>query len=180
MLEVKQIEVSMLKEWKGNPRINDDAVNAVARSIESFGFNVPILCDRRFTIISGHTRWKAAKKIGMESIPVIVLDMKDTQCKAFSIADNKTGEIAEWDFLKLPELLNDLRLKEIDLSSLGFNETELEAILTQEQDFNWKVFEDDFMTQSDSEYTLLPIKVRSGMKERFHKVIRERAKEKGI
>jgi len=75
MLKVQQIEPSKLKPWEDNPRINDEAVDAVVKSIKSFGFNVPILCDQQFTIIAGHTRWKAAKKIDMKSVPVIMLEL---------------------------------------------------------------------------------------------------------
>ncbi len=91
MLEVQQIRVSSLKPWQNNPRLNDHAVDAVARSIESFGFNVPILCDQNATIIAGHTRWKAARRLGMKSVPVITLEMSESQRRAFSVADNKTA-----------------------------------------------------------------------------------------
>jgi len=94
MLEVQDVELSLLKPWEDNPRINDEAVDAVAKSIKSFGFNVPILCDQELTIIAGHTRWKAAKKIGMKSVPVIVLAITEDQRKAFAVADNKTAELA--------------------------------------------------------------------------------------
>ena len=95
MLEVQDVELSLLKPWEDNPRINDEAVDAVAKSIKSFGFNVPILCDQELTIIAGHTRWKAAKKIGMKSVPVIVLAITEDQRKAFAVADNKTAELAD-------------------------------------------------------------------------------------
>ena len=101
MLEVSEIEVARLKPWKGNPRVNDHAVDAVARSIQAFGFNVPILCDRDLNIIAGHTRWKAAQQLALTRVPVIVLDMAEGQRHAFSVADNKTGELATWDLPKL-------------------------------------------------------------------------------
>ncbi|MBI4332735.1 MAG: ParB N-terminal domain-containing protein, partial [Chloroflexi bacterium] len=69
MLEVKEINLTNLRAWENNPRLNDHAVDAVAESIRSFGFNVPILCDQNLTIIAGHTRWKAAKKLGMGKVP---------------------------------------------------------------------------------------------------------------
>lgn len=95
MLEVRQLTVLELKPWDGNPRVNDHAVEAVAKSIQAFGFNVPILCDEGRTIIAGHTRWKAAVKLGMATVPVIVLPMTESQRKAFAVADNKTAEIAD-------------------------------------------------------------------------------------
>ncbi len=70
-MQIQQIELKKLKPWEKNPRINDHAVESVAESISAFGFNVPILCDPQFTIIAGHTRWKAAKKLKMETVPVV-------------------------------------------------------------------------------------------------------------
>lgn len=95
MLQVQELELTSLHPWEGNPRVNDHAVNAVAESIRSFGFNVPILCDQNLTIVAGHTRWKAAKKLEMTEVPVIVVEMTDTQRRAFSVADNKTAELAD-------------------------------------------------------------------------------------
>jgi len=78
-MEVRQIEANRLKPWADNPRVNDHAVDAVTRSISAFGFNVPILCDQNLTIVAGHTRWKAARKLGLQTVPVIVLEMTDAQ-----------------------------------------------------------------------------------------------------
>ena len=100
MMEIRQMETNKIKLWEDNPRLNEQAVEAVARSIESFGFNVPILCDRNSTIIAGHTRWKAAQRLGLKTVPVIILDLSDYERQAFSIADNKTAEIADWDLPK--------------------------------------------------------------------------------
>ncbi|MBI4595995.1 MAG: ParB N-terminal domain-containing protein [Candidatus Tectomicrobia bacterium] len=131
MLEVKEICLNNLRPWEDNPRANDHAIDAVAESIRSFGFNVPILCDQNLTIIAGHTRWKAAKKLGMGKVPVIVVQMTDTQRQAFAIADNKTAEIADWDFPKLKEMLEELRSEDVDIKSLGFSEEELRELLNQ-------------------------------------------------
>jgi len=95
MLQIKEIESYKLHPWEDNPRLNDHAVDVVAESIRSFGFNVPILCDQNFTIIAGHTRWKSAQKLGLEAVPVIIVEMTDAKRRAFAIADNKTAEIAD-------------------------------------------------------------------------------------
>lgn len=113
MLKVQDIKLSLLKPWEDNPRINDEAVDAVVKSIESFGFNVPILCGQQFTIITGHTRWKAAKKVGMISVPAIVLEITEAQRKAFAVADNKTAELAKWDYVKLRKVLEELKRKKL-------------------------------------------------------------------
>ena len=132
MLEVKEIELVDLHPWDDNPRLNEHAVDAVAESIRSFGFNVPILCDQNLTIVAGHTRWKAAKKIGMDKVSVIVVEMTDAQRRAFAIADNKTAEIADWDFPKLREVLEELRSEEIDIKNLGFSDEEIRRLILNE------------------------------------------------
>lgn len=83
MLQVKEIELEKLHPWEGNPRLNEYAVGAVAESIRSFGFNMPILCDQSLTIVAGHTRWKAAQKLGVEKVPVIVVEMTDAKWRNY-------------------------------------------------------------------------------------------------
>jgi site-specific DNA-methyltransferase (adenine-specific) len=129
MLQVQELDLIELKLWEDNPRLNDHAVDAVARSIRTFGFNVPILCDQNLEIIAGHTRWKAAKDLGLKTVPVIILELTDTQRRAFSLADNKTAEIADWDFPKLREVLAKLDSEKIDLNNLGFSDEALRRLL---------------------------------------------------
>ena len=180
MLQIRQIELSTLKPWEDNPRINDEAVDAVAESIKSFGFNVPILCDQQFTIIAGHTRWKAAKKIGIKSVPVIVLELSEAQRKAFAVADNKTGEIADWDYPRLQKVLEELKCKKINPPSLGYSQGELQALLTKQKEFDWKAFEERFKSKLTSTYVLLPVKVSVEMKETFKEAIKELANKHEI
>ncbi len=143
MLEVKEIAVADLRPWEDNPRRNNHAVEAVAESIRSFGFNVPILCDQNLLIIAGHTRWKAAQKLGMLKVPVIIVEMDDAKRRAFAIADNKTAEIAEWDFPKLKEVLEKLRSEDIEIKSLGFSNEEIRRLLLDEDDAENSVPETD-------------------------------------
>jgi len=175
MLKVQDTELSLLRPWEDNPRINDEAVDAVAKSVESFGFNVPILCDQNLTIIAGHTRWKAAKKIGLEKVPVIVLEMGEDQQKAFAVADNKTGELADWDYPKLQRLLDELKHKKVDLPSLGYSQAELQALLTKQKEFDWKAFEERFKNRFIPAYALVPVKVPVQRKEAFNRAIKELA-----
>ena len=180
MLKVQDIELSLLKPWAANPRINDEAVDAVAESIESFGFNVPILCDRQLTIIAGHTRWKAAQKIGLESVPVIVLKIGRVQRKAFAVADNKTAGLGRWDYPKLRKVLEELERKKINLASLGYSQAEFQALLTRQREFDWKAFEERFRAKLASTYVLLPVKIRAETRQTFKKAIREFVDENGI
>lgn len=127
-MQIKEIEISSLIEYDNNPRNNDGAVDAVAESIKQFGFKVPIVIDRDNVIVAGHTRLKAARKIGLEKVPCIVADdLTPEQIKAYRLADNKTAELAEWDFsaleIELAELENDF-----DMSAFGFDISDFEDI----------------------------------------------------
>lgn len=180
MLKVQDINLSLLKPWEDNPRINDEAIDAVAKSIELFGFNVPILCDRQFNIIAGHTRWKAAKKIGMELVPVIVLEIMEDQREAFAIADNKTATLSRWDYPKLRKILENLKYKKINLLSLGYSHAELQALLTRQKEFNWKIFDEHLKIKQSQVYVLLPIKIRMDMHKAFKESIKQYAIEHSI
>lgn len=115
------LNISELKPYENNPRINDKAVDAVAASIKEFGFKVPIIIDKNNVIVAGHTRLKAAQKLGLEEVPVIVADdLTEEQIKAFRLADNKVSEIAEWDFDKLNDELASL---DFDMSQFSFELT---------------------------------------------------------
>lgn len=112
------LNISELKPYENNPRFNDKAVDAVAASIKEFGFKVPIVIDKDNVIIAGHTRLKAAQKLGLTEVPVIIADdLTEEQVKAFRIADNKVAELAEWDFEKLEMELKELN---IDMNQFGF------------------------------------------------------------
>lgn len=122
---VKELKIETLKEYENNPRNNDAAVDAVAESIERFGFKVPIVVDRNNVIVAGHTRLKAAKRLGLETVPCIVADdLTEEQVKAFRLADNKTAELAEWDFEKLETELADLAALGVEMDGFGFDEFE--------------------------------------------------------
>jgi len=180
MLDVQEIEVERLKPWMDNPRLNEHAVDAVVQSIRSFGFNVPILCDQHMVIVAGHTRWKAARKLGLRSVPVIQLEMTDIQRRAFALADNKTGELAGWDYGRLEKVLEELSAARVELPSLGFSEAELQALLAPPKDFDWGAFEKQMEGLRQSTYVLLPVKVLMCEKERLSNVIRKRAQQHGI
>lgn len=128
---VEHIPIDRLKVNPKNPRINDAAVDAVARSIQAYGFNNPIVTDGELNIAAGHTRVKAAKKLGLTEVPVIrVAGLVGSKFTGFAIADNKTAEIAEWDKDLLHELIAELNADvDVDLTSLGFDDMELTNIL---------------------------------------------------
>lgn len=118
--KVTYMAVDSLIPYANNPRLNDNAVDAVAASIKEFGFKVPIVVDGENVIINGHTRLKAAHKLGLKQVPVIVADdLTPAQVKAFRLADNKTSELAEWDMGKLDIELDGIG--EIDMTDFGFD-----------------------------------------------------------
>ena len=129
-MKIEQWDIGRVTPYERNPRRNDDAVQAVAASIREFGFRQPIVVDADGVVIAGHTRLKAAQHLGLAKVPVhVAKDLTPEQVRALRIADNKTGELATWDMDLLPLELADLRDAEFDLSVLGFDMSEVEAML---------------------------------------------------
>jgi ParB-like chromosome segregation protein Spo0J len=122
-MQIETWPIDRLIPYDKNPRINDDAVEAVMASIREFGFRQPIVVDDDGVIIIGHTRLKAAKKLGLTEVPVhIARGLSPEKVKALRIADNKTAEIAEWNLELLPIELAELQGLDFDLGLLGFDQ----------------------------------------------------------
>jgi DNA modification methylase len=118
--------------YENNPRLNDGAVDAVAASLREFGFRQPIVVDEVGVIICGHTRFKAATKMGLAEVPVhVATDLTPEQIRAYRIADNRTAELSEWNMELLPLELADLQDVGLDWSLLGFDDRELQKMLDQ-------------------------------------------------
>src|SRR5262249_52332289 len=116
-MQVELRPIEKIRPYENNPRINDQAVDAVAASIREFGFRQPIVVDGQGVIIVGHTRYKAALKLGLEKVPVIVAkDLTPEQIKAYRIADNQTASLSGWNYELLPIELTELQDKNYDLS----------------------------------------------------------------
>jgi len=129
-MDVKLMKVDDVKPYESNPRVNDPAVDAVATSLREFGFRQPIVVDEAGVIIVGHTRWKAAKKLGLAKVPVhVAKDLSPEQAKAYRLADNQTNTLAEWDYELLPIELKDLQAADFDLDLLGFDTEALAQLL---------------------------------------------------
>ncbi|MDC0934982.1 DNA modification methylase [Pirellulales bacterium] len=122
-----------LKPYPSNPRLNHTAVDAVAASIKEFGFRQPIVVDGDGVIVVGHTRWKAAMKLGLTEVPVVVAaDLSPEQAKAYRLADNQTASLADWDPELLPLELSELQAADFDMSLLGFSDDELLQFMDDE------------------------------------------------
>lgn len=120
-MEVINKNISKLTPYENNPRKNEAAVEYVANSIKEFGFKVPVVIDQNGVIIAGHTRVKAAELLGLETVPCIIADdLTEEQVRAFRLADNKTAELAEWDFDLLDIELSDIT--NIDMGDFGFDD----------------------------------------------------------
>ena len=145
-MQITMMNISDIHPYERNPRNNDAAVDAVAKSIKEFGWRAPIVVDKDMVIVAGHTRLKAAIKLGLTEVPVhVAKDLTPEQIQAYRIADNKTGEIAEWNYELLPFELKDLQAADFDLSLLGFDTSELEKLLA---DVNGEVAEGE--TEADA------------------------------
>ena len=119
-IKIEYLKTDELTPYTNNPRNNDEAVDYVANSIEEFGFKVPCVIDSEKNVVCGHTRLKAAKKLGIKEVPCIIADdLTEEQIDAFRLADNKTAEIATWDFEKLEIELESI--SGIDMSDFGFD-----------------------------------------------------------
>ena len=118
-MEIQFLKTGDLIPYENNPRINAAAVDKVAASIKEFGFQQPIVVDKNMVVIVGHTRLKAAKKLGLKNVPVTVADLSEEQANAYRLADNKVGEAAEWDTDRLIEELD--KILSIDMSDFGFD-----------------------------------------------------------
>ena len=135
-MEIIIKKIDEIKPYEKNPRKNDEAVKYVANSIKEFGFKVPIVIDKDNVIVTGHTRLKASKQLGLKEVPCIIADdLTDEQIKAFRLADNKVSEQAMWDYDLLDLELEDI---DIDMEEFGFDidddEDEREEVKGNERD----------------------------------------------
>lgn len=136
-MDIKQIPITDVVPYDKNPRNNDDAVESTANSIKEFGWQQPIVVDKNNIIIVGHTRLKAAEKLKLDTVPVLVADnLSEEQVKAYRLADNKTGELADWDMALLNEELEGIA--ELDMDDFGFELAE-DAEEVVDDDFDVEV-----------------------------------------
>ena len=122
------VDIDSLVEWEHNPRINTEAISKVARSIERFGFASPIIArEEDSMVIAGHTRIAAARSLGLQTVPVRYMKLSRTEAELLAIADNKLGEISDWNEDMLKDILT--ALPENDLDDIGFSQDELDSLL---------------------------------------------------
>lgn len=135
-MNITDIRTCDLKPYENNPRLNEDAVDLVAASIEEFGFKQPIVVDKDLIIIAGHTRWKAAQKLGLETVPCIQADdLTPAQVKAYRLADNKVAEAAQWDLDALQFELEELDNMDFDMEPFGFETETFDEQIAEDDNF---------------------------------------------
>ena len=132
MAEIKEIPVSELKPWPKNPRKHD--VDRLVKSIEAFGFRSPLVVNKvngQYQVEAGHGRLLAAKKLGLKSLPCVVVEDDEVTAEAYAVADNRLQDLTEWDMPALKDILEGLDTGAFDMESIGYNEKELEELMTQ-------------------------------------------------
>lgn len=131
-MKVIDVDIDKVVPYENNPRNNLDAIDKVAESLKAFGWQQPIVVDRDYIVIVGHTRLLAAKQLGYEKVPVVVADkLKDEQVKAYRLADNKVSEFSVWNGAALDEELD--AILNIDMSDFGFD-LSLDDVLPEVED----------------------------------------------
>lgn len=149
--QIQYVKLDELIPYARNPRNNEDAVEHVASSIREFGFQSPIIVDKDNTIIAGHTRFNAAKRLKLDEVPIIkASDLTEAQVKAFRLADNRVGEYATWNDELLAIEFEELQDLDFDLGLTGFEELEIESLLNEDESDN-EVFEDGYEVELPKE-----------------------------
>jgi DNA modification methylase len=131
-MDIVTLPIEQLIPYARNPRRNDEAIATVAASLAEFGWRQPIVVDERMTIVAGHTRWQAAKRLGMTVVPVhVARGLTPPQLRAYRLMDNRSHQNAAWDDDLLKLELADLNLDDFDLALTGFDDRELETLLDE-------------------------------------------------
>jgi len=142
-MKVKNVKLKDVISYKNNPRKNEPAIEVVMKSIEEYGFKVPIILDKDSVIVAGHTRVMAAERLGMKEVPAIYADdLNEKQIRAFRIMDNKSQEYAEWDKDLLSAEFKFLNDAGFDMELTGFTEEDIDADLKLNAAENENLFGD--------------------------------------
>lgn len=153
-MQVKYVDIGKIIPYENNPRKNERAVEYVRNSIEEFGFKVPIVLDKDNVIVAGHTRFLAAKDLGMDKVPCLYAkELTDEQIRAYRLVDNKTQELAEWDWTKITDELE--AIEDIDMHLMGFADflDEPESEMTERKLGGGEEIDLDSFADDEFEYT---------------------------
>lgn len=184
-MQIQEIEIDKIIPYINNPRKNLN-IDKVASSIKEFGFQQPIVVDKTNTIIVGHTRFEAAKKLGITKVPVQIADLSEHQAKAYRIADNRLNQDASWDTKLLNIEFNDLLSKDYNLDNLGFTTDELDTLFLKSSEdadigLNENIEEDLDLTQETlSDVKMIQLFFNSDNESKFREAINKISKENNI
>lgn len=161
MADAEWVEISAIKPWDKNPRKNAKAIDEVAGSIKRFGFSSPIIVRRADgVIIAGHTRYAASQRLGLDKVLVRYMDLDPAQARALALADNKLGELADWDAPLLAEVLRELNDEDVSLVGLGFDAQELDTMLQEMPDIDPDDLSDQTHVNGESEFGIVRMSIR--------------------
>ena len=165
-MKIVTLNIAEIKPYVNNPRKNDKAVAVVAKSIEQYGFQQPIVVDKNSVIVAGHTRYRAARQLGLKEVPVVVADnLSQEQINAYRIMDNRSNENAHWDdsllYTELKTLLEDSNIQDLSIQT-GFTESELNKLFQEPIDLLEKYNAPSFIEYMSidtegSEYEILSV-----------------------
>lgn len=180
--QIVHLALDQLTPYARNPRRNEAAVTKVKASIAEFGFKQPIVVDAKHVIVAGHTRFLAAQALGLATVPVIVArDLTPTQVKAYRLADNRVAQESQWDDELLALELEELQAEGFDVPLIGFDDSELERLLADEDlepieagegesstgtSRQYLAFGDERIPLADDELTLLSARLKAYIDER--------------
>ena len=170
-MNIQEMEITKIIPYINNPRKNLN-IDKVASSIKEFGFQQPIVIDEENIIIVGHTRFEAAKKIGLEKVPVTIAKLSKNQAKAYRIADNRLNQDASWDTKLLNLEFNDLIGDNYNLDHLGFTNDELDNLfLKDEKGSEEELNPDDFPDEEISDVKMVQLFFNKENDEKFREAI---------
>tara|TARA_R100000935_G_scaffold54898_1_gene84307 strand:+ start:414 stop:1685 length:1272 start_codon:yes stop_codon:yes gene_type:complete len=146
-MKITDVKLEDITPYHDNPRVNEDAIKVVKKSLAEFGFQQPLVLDKENVIIVGHTRFAAAKELGFEEVPCFIADnLTDDKIKAYRIMDNKSAEYASWNYGLLTKEITDLLELDYDLEFTGFTDVELEDMGF---DMNLEAFVEEPQSEED-------------------------------
>ena len=170
-MNIQEMEITKIIPYINNPRKNLN-IDKVASSIKEFGFQQPIVVDEENIIIVGHTRFEAAKKLGLEKVPVTIAKLSKNQAKAYRIADNRLNQDASWDTKLLNLEFNDLIGDNYNLDHLGFTNDELDNLfLKDEKGSEEELNPDDFPDEEISAVKMVQLFFNKENDEKFRQAI---------
>ena len=143
-MQIQSVNIDKVIPYARNPRKNEAAVGKVAASIKEFGWKQPIVVDKEMVVIAGHTRWEAARQLGLDSVPVLIADdLTETQVKAYRLADNRVADESQWDDALLALELDDLSEMDYSLALTGFSAAEIDQLMASVDKLEQGLVDDD-------------------------------------